>query len=192
MPRKQIRRFLPSHEFLKGSWVSRALGNIFDDPYLFHLNKRSVSLGAFIGLFWTFMPVPTQMVPAAFCAFWARANVPISVAMVWISNPITLPPIMVFCYTVGASLLGIDFMPPAEGVTMAWFTAQLVNVWKPLLLGCLVCGLTAGTLGYWAARWYWVSTVRANWKQRLRLRAARLRAAKSADSETPTKDRESR
>ena len=53
------------------------------------------------------------------CCYFAvvfRANLPLSVAGVWISNPITMPPMMYFAYLFGNKLLGLN--PTYESLLM--------------------------------------------------------------------------
>jgi uncharacterized protein (DUF2062 family) len=53
-----------------------------------------------VGLFCAFIPVPFQMLLAAPSAIIFSANLPVSIALVWITNPITMPPIfffLIFC-----------------------------------------------------------------------------------------------
>ena len=52
-----------------------------------------------------FLPLPFQMFIAAFIAFYANANLPISVGLVWISNPLTIPPLFYGTYLLGAWML---------------------------------------------------------------------------------------
>ena len=94
------RSFLtPAHSAI---WVGNLLG---DEAYLFHLSRRSVSLGVMVGLFWAFTPIPFQMLPAAITAWIIRANLPLSVALVWISNPVTVPPLLLIAYGIGSWIL---------------------------------------------------------------------------------------
>jgi uncharacterized protein (DUF2062 family) len=54
-----------------------------------------------IGLFFSMMPMPFQMVPSALLAMRARANVPFAMAACWISNPLTTPPILLGQFYLG-------------------------------------------------------------------------------------------
>ena len=105
MPKKFIKRHAPDKEAIRDHKYMRIFGKLLYDPNLWHLNRRSVS-GAFaVGLFWAFIPIPFQMVTAAATAIPARVNLPISVALVWITNPITMPPMFYSTYRVGTWIL---------------------------------------------------------------------------------------
>lgn len=43
--------------------------------------------GLAVGAFYAFVPFPWQMLLAAITALWLRFNLPVAVAMVWITNP---------------------------------------------------------------------------------------------------------
>lgn len=180
MPRKIMRRFMPNLARFKGTWVENVLGNLLHDPYLLHLNRRSVSLGVMIGLFWAFTPIPTQMIPAAICAWIFRANLPISMGLVWISNPFTIPPIFIACYWIGAWLLDLPPLTSTEAINMEWIRHKLSQVWAPILVGSLTLSLVSSLIGFLLVRAWWISSVRANWAARRKARAARL-AAKDGD-----------
>ena len=81
-------------------------------------------------------------------AVGVQANLPIAVALVWITNPLTMPLLFFLAYKLGAWLLGL----PPQGLdfhlSMPWLMHGLAMVWKPFLLGCLVCGLGLGAIGY--------------------------------------------
>jgi uncharacterized protein (DUF2062 family) len=61
----------------------------------------------FVGLFLAFIPVPGQMVLAALGAVMLRCNLPISVGLVWITNPLTVPAIFYLAYQVGALIIDV-------------------------------------------------------------------------------------
>jgi len=92
---------------------------------------------------------------AAGSAIFMRVNLPISVALVWITNPVTMGPMFYFAYKVGAWALQI---PPTEfnfELSMDWLMVGLGAIWQPFLLGCLILGTTCATLGFVAMRILW-------------------------------------
>ncbi len=165
MARKLIKRYLPDPEWIKTQSSIRFLGSWAHEPNLWHLNRYSVSTAVFIGLFVAFMPIPTQMVLAGFCAIIFRANLPISMLLVWVTNPITIAPIFYLAYSVGSALIGA---PEQEFVfELSWeFIGQLSHFWQPLLLGCFLCGLFFALLGSTAVRLLWRWHVIKRWKER--------------------------
>ena len=62
--------------------------------------------GAALGVFLAFIPVPIQMLIAAPLAFLFQVNLPVALAATWVSNPLTLAPILLLAYKVGSLLLG--------------------------------------------------------------------------------------
>lgn len=173
MPKKYIKRFMPDHEKIRNHKHLKIFGKLIHDPNLWHLNKKSVS-GAFAnGLFMAFVPVPFQMVLAAGAAIFARVNLPLSVALVWLTNPITMPPMFYGTYRVGAWLMGIDTGSFHFELSYEWLMTELAAIWKPFLLGCFVTGVIASVLGYFGIRFLWRwHTVKA-WRQRAEKRRLR-------------------
>ncbi len=175
MPRKTIRRWLPSLAKIGISDKSRSgwMAAIVSDPHLLHLNRHSVSGAFFVGLFCAFLPVPGQIVLASLLAFLFRCNLPISVLLIWLSNPITIPPLTILLYKFGQFLLGREETSLAFEFTWTWFSQQGVTVYLPIALAGVLCGLIAGALGYITIRLLWRWKVVKNWQERKELRAAR-------------------
>jgi len=147
------------------------LGTLLHDPNIFHLNRRSVS-GAFsVGLFMAFVPVPFQMVLAAIGAIALRVNLPISVALVWITNPLTMPPIFYGAYKVGTWILQTPARDIQFVLSMEWLMHELAEIWQPFLLGCFVSGVFFAVLGNVSIRLFWRLHVNRNWKKRQMARA---------------------
>lgn len=155
VPKHLIKKFTPSHEVIRNHKHLRIFGDLLHDPNLWHMNRRSVS-GAFaIGLFWAFIPMPMQMVMAAATAIPIRVNLPISVALVWITNPITMPPIFYFTYRIGAWILGTPANGESFEFSIEYLSHSMALIWQPLYLGSLVCALLAAVIGYVVIRGLW-------------------------------------
>jgi len=147
---------MPDHEKIRSNkQLNKVFGTLLHDPNLLHLNRRSVSMAFFVGLFFAFVPLPTQMVMAAAVAILVRCNLPISVGLVWLTNPITMPPIFYFAYKVGAFILGTPERHFTFQLSWEWLGTELVAIWKPFLLGCTISGLVSGALGYALVRLLW-------------------------------------
>ena len=65
-----------------------------------------------------------------------------------LANPLTIAPMYVAAYAVGCFLLGVPPQGVAFEMSWTWLTTALAPIWRPLLLGCLVLGLSAATVGY--------------------------------------------
>lgn len=150
---------------LLGDWIYA--GN------LWHINRYSASMAFFIGLFVAFMPIPGQMVLSALLAVLVRCNLPLSVGLVWITNPVTIPAIFYLAYKVGAMVIDVPLQNVEFELSFYWATSGLLGIWKPFLLGCLICGLFFGSLGYFTISMLWRWRVVSRWRERKRKRAAR-------------------
>ncbi|MEX1048145.1 MAG: DUF2062 domain-containing protein [Akkermansiaceae bacterium] len=63
--------------------------------------RDSVASGLAIGLFFSMMLMPFQMIPAALIAMRARSNVPFAVIGCWITNPFTTPAVLIAQFQLG-------------------------------------------------------------------------------------------
>lgn len=174
MPRRFLKKYLPDFQQIRTRRELRWLGRLLEDPYLLHLNRRSVAGGVACGLFVAFIPLPGQMLMAATLAVLFRTNLVLSVALVWVTNPITMPPIFYFTYRVGIWVLGspvtarIGFEP-----SLSWFWEQFERIWEPLLVGSLSVGSLLALVGYGAVQLLWRLHIARQLKRRRKRRAAR-------------------
>ena len=155
MPKKFIKRYMPDRHAIANHRHLSWLGDHLHDPNLWHLNRRSVAGAVAVGLFMAFVPVPFQMVLSAAAAIVLRVNLPIAVALVWITNPVTMPPMFYFTYKVGAWLMNQPLQPIAFELSWQWLKTELGMIWQPFLLGCAVTGLAAAALAYGLVRLLW-------------------------------------
>lgn len=174
MPRKLLRKYMPDEQMLRSHRHLSWLGRHLHDPNLWHLTRKSVARAFLVGIFCAFMPIPGQMVVAAVLAILISSNLPISIGLVWITNPFTMPPIFYACYRIGAWLLGIE---SGAGHKLSWDLAtiqtEFASIWWPLLLGSLVCGILFSVLGYAAISRFWIWHVGRSWRKRINLRRDR-------------------
>ncbi|MDX1803647.1 MAG: DUF2062 domain-containing protein [Alcanivorax sp.] len=179
MPKRLFRKYLPSPERLKDHKSLRFLGAVLSDPNLWHINRRSLAGAAFIGVFTGLLPIPLQMGVAALLAVRFHCNLPLSVILVWISNPLTWVPVFYFTYRVGAWMMGL---PPHSGndITVAWFFEQLVPLW----LGSVTCAVFFGALSYLLVKISWRLAVIRSWQLRAQ-RRLKQKEGKAATSDQP-------
>ena len=170
MPKKILRRFLPDPHKILNVRPIRWMGPLLKDPNLFHINRGSISTSFFIGLFCAFLPIPGQTLVAVLLALVFRSNLPLAVALIWISNPLTITPMFLFAYSVGTWLLGQRESHLVIELSWDWAIAQGSRIWLPLLTGSLVCGLISGIIGYLTILNLWRWQVIKNWGVRKKKR----------------------
>jgi len=167
MSKKFLKRYLPDHEKIrKNETLNRLFGKLLHDPNLLHINRRSVSGAFFVGLSMAFVPVPFQMALAAGLAIYFRVNLPVSVGLVWITNPVTMPPMYYFCYELGHAILGGTLEKVHFELSIEWLQTVLGEIWQPFLLGSFIAGITTATLGMFAVRLLWRLQVVRRWQKR--------------------------
>ncbi|AJD48413.1 hypothetical protein S7S_10005 [Isoalcanivorax pacificus W11-5] len=165
MPKHLFRKHLPSADRIRQSKSLGLFGEILGDPGLWHLNRRSLSGAVFIGTVAALLPMPFQMLPATLLAIYFKCNLPLSLAIVWLTNPFTYVPVFYFTYRVGARLLDMPVTPP-HPVSFAWLAEQMIPLW----VGSLLCGVLFGLAGMVITRLLWRLAVVRSWKQRRQLR----------------------
>lgn len=181
MPRKIFKKYMPDQHKLRAHPSLRWLGEHLHDPNLWHLTRKSVSRAFLVGVFCAFLPIPGQMLVAALLALLFASNLAISIGLVWLTNPFTIPPIFYFTYRVGASLMDTHVRPDiAFRWDLAWLQSELAAIWWPLLLGSVLTGILLAILSYFAVHWFWIWHVNQSWRKRKQLR---LRRRKKTDQD---------
>ncbi len=174
MPRKIFRRWLPDPQRITNHRGLRWLGPAIADPYLFHINRTSVSKSFLIGVFCCYLPLPGQTLIAALLALSFRSNLPLAVALIWISNPVTMPAMFYLSYKFGTWVLGT---PESSNfnfeLSWDWVVAQGSNIILPLFTGSLIFGLVLGLSSFFVIRYLWRWKVIKNWEKRKAFRLQR-------------------
>ncbi len=120
-------------------------------------SRRMVSKAVFIGLFIAFIPMPMQMLAVIAVTPFSKFNVPIALAMCWLSNPFTMPPMYYMEYVTGSFLLGMETTPVE--MTMEWCTNNLGNIFIPLYTGTAFYSVFGSSLAYYLVNYFWISSV---------------------------------
>ncbi len=136
------------------------------------VNRRSISKGVWVGLFWGFIPMPMQMMAVLFTTPFIRFNVPIAISMVWLSNPVTMPPMYYMEYLTGNFILGNEGVQNVQ-LTMEWFKNNLGDIFVPLYVGTAFYSIVVSTLVYFAINWLWIHSVKKEKHHKERTRRER-------------------
>jgi len=161
---------MPDHHSIKTNKYLQIFGNLLHNANLWHLNRRSVAKAFAVGLFFAFIPVPLQMVLAAGIAILVNANLPLSIALVWITNPLTMPAIFYICYLVGAWLLNTETQEFTFEANWQWVVDSLSTIGPAFLLGCIVCAILFAIIGFIGINTLWRFSVAKEWNKRKILR----------------------
>lgn len=181
-------RFLPSRDAITQSRLLRWLGPRIHDPLLWHINRRAVSRGVAMGVFFGLMIPIAQIPAAAIASLVLRGNLWIAAVSTLVSNPLTYGPLYYFAYRLGAGVIGArtpaDLTPEdveapirmIDSLAQAW--NWVMGIGQPLLVGMFIMAVTGSIIAYWGAQLFWRVKVVNKWRRLHRER--RLRAASAA------------
>ena len=164
--KKFFKRILPEVHQIREHKHLQIFGDILHDPHIFHLTRRSVAGGVATGLFVCFLPMPGHMILAALAAIRFRVNLPLAVILVWITNPVTMPPIFYLAYKLGSYILDLPHKRLTFELSWQWFSSTFMDIWPSLMLGSLIFATVASVTGYLAIRLIWRLAIINKWEAR--------------------------
>jgi len=141
--RETLKRYSPKREDVNLGWLNQHL----HEPQLWKWNKRSISRAFSIGLFCAFMPIPLHTLLAAVLAVFFSSNILLSMALVWVNNPITMLPIYYYTYKLGSFITGMEF-DPSFVFTWEYMLDNLTTTTIALWVGGLIIAPIAAILGF--------------------------------------------
>jgi len=121
-------------------------------------SRKMVSRGVFFGILIAFIPMPMQMAAVLALMPFVKFNVPIGLAMCWLSNPFTMPPMYYMEYLTGSFFLGTE-VEPVE-MTLEWFSDNIGKIFVPLYVGTAFYSIVGSLSGYWLVNHFWKSSVK--------------------------------
>ncbi|WP_084349620.1 DUF2062 domain-containing protein [Moraxella oblonga] len=177
MPKQRLKAWLPTPESLRENKVIGWFAPFLADPRLWQLNRNSLRRGVYVGVLCAFFPLPGQMPLAIIGALLTRANIPMSIALTWITNPLTTIPVFWFAYMVGAKLLGEPLIGLREvGVILTELTLWIFGSGSPpahhvfsftaFVLGLCITGIVSSILAGLIFRLVWRWQIVADWRKR--------------------------
>lgn len=181
--RKNLRKFLPNHDAVRGNrWLAPFQSTLLH-PRLWHLNRHSAAGAVAAGLFCGLIPGPFQILGAVGCAVAFRVNLPLAMLCTLYTNPLTIVPLYLAAFAlgeftlhaIGVSTQGEFVMPPELGDRgiLAWthnLFEWMLSLGKPLALGLFLLASTLALIGYGVIRLGWRIHLIHAWHQRARRR----------------------
>jgi len=140
------------HRYPVLKWFSQTA---YKRSYLWSFRRTEISSALFWGVWISMLPiVGVQMIVVFFVSLLVRANLPLIVALQWISNPLTMGPIYFADYKIGLSvlnLLGVDYkknklLSPEYNWSEFSFSdlLRLIDTFPPMMVGGSVLGISLG------------------------------------------------
>jgi len=157
---------MPTTHSIKNNKYLKIFGSLLHNPHLWHMNRHSVAKAFAVGLFFAFIPVPFQMVLAAGTAILVHSNLPISIALVWLTNPFTIPAIFYSCYVVGTWVIGAPEQEFNFEPSWQWIVDSVSTIGPAFLLGCGVLAVVFSIIGYFGIQGLWRYSVTKAWQKR--------------------------
>jgi uncharacterized protein len=151
-----------------------------DQHDVFSFRREPLARGLAFGMFCSLIPGPLQMLASLLACALFRANIIAAFAATIVSNPITIVPLYVAAFHIGAALLpGQADLAPISSVTSFsfgstdWFMA--LSTWVqslgwPLVLGLPILGVLMALCAYALVQilWLWPIWMRFRRMQRKR------------------------
>lgn len=159
MPRRFFRRFALKRQHFHGHWYLEPFAHLLHDQRLWGVRRRTIVPAFALGLFVAFLPFPGHVLIAALAALALRINIPVAALSTFVSNPLTIGPMLFVSYRLGRRLLGLEPRPVSFELSLDWVTDTFVNIWQPMMLGSVLLGALAAVVGYIALDLLWRASI---------------------------------
>ncbi len=197
MARRWAKALVRRFEAMQDSRWLRPFAKYLAHPALWSLSRRSVAIAVGAGLLGGLIPGPFQMLVAGILAVLLRGNFPIALVVTLYSNPLTIVPIYIVAYHLGAlvspghALPKLTAPPEFDWLRLSDSTVALAHwAWQlgtPLFVGVPLLAVLLAVIGYVATRLLWSLHLRL--ALRARKAARRRREAAAAVSTSASESR---
>jgi uncharacterized protein len=174
MPRRLFKKLSRQRHHLRTRWFMKPFQSILGDAAYWSLNRRNVTRAVALGLFIAFLPpfIPHTLM-AILLAIVLRLNIPVTLAAIFITNPVTMVPLYYAAYWLGCHVLGISTITKAKLLAAGshgWLATLKGPILEPFVLGCLLLGVCVALVGYIVLGLTWHLSLVYNFYKRKRLR----------------------
>ncbi len=167
-------RFLKHPRKLRRSPARRWFARHFLDKRVWKPTQHTLSGGMAVGMFITLQLLPIQMPTAVILSAIFRVNIPIAIALCWVSNPFTVPFMAWLEYAIGKWVLALYTTVPTspfpkhlpESMVDAWIV--LKEHAPVMLMGGIILGAVAALVSYIATWSCWEIGSRMEMAKKLR------------------------
>ena len=154
-------RFLKHPRKLRDRPVMRWFARHFLDKQVWKPTQHTLAGGTAVGMFVTLQLLPIQTPSAVILAAIFRVNIPIAIALCWLSNPFTIPFLAWLEYAVGKWFLALYTTVPATPFPKQ-LPDSMVDAWVVLrehapvmLMGGILVGAVGALISYVATWGVW-------------------------------------
>lgn len=176
MIKKYLRAWLPSPQKIASLRIMKLFGSLVNNPIIWYINRRSICKAIFIGTFLGLLPIPFHSVLIILAVFLFEANLPLALALAWITNPLTLVPVLYVGFWFGSWIYQVPMIdkPMMLGILhqcIHWIksfgkTHLDLNLAKVLATGLLIEATVFSILLYLLSRLIWRLDVSLAWRKR--------------------------
>jgi hypothetical protein len=167
-------RFLKHPRKLRQSPARRWFARHFLDKRVWKPTQHTLSGGMAVGMFITLQLLPIQTPTAIILAAIFRVNIPIAIALCWVSNPVTVPFMAWLEYAIGKWVLALYTTVPTspfpkhlpESIVEAWIV--LKEHAPVMLVGGILLGAVVSLISYIATWGCWEIGSRMEMAKKLR------------------------
>ncbi len=144
---------MPSPESLRQTWVHRWVGDGLFHHELWVPTRHSFAMGMAVGFFFGLLPLfGLQIATSLVFGFFVRAHLPTAALGTFISNPFTVPAIVVLQYGFGKKISSFFQLETKEFYIQG---PQYLHHGIPFGIGAIVSAILLAVIGYGLVYLFW-------------------------------------
>lgn len=170
-------------------------GRQLTQPKIWYINRKSITKAMFIGTFFGLMPIPLHTFLIIFAVLLFRVNLPLSLAMSWISNPLTIVPIIYLSFWTGAQIFQVKMIDQTMLMGVLHQVAHYIthfgqghidfSLAKILMVGMITVAFIGALILSILTHLFWRYSVKKAWRKRKRKMALQSNTALTPNSANP-------